>query len=94
MSYCMTVKVGDTTAIVRVSGRRPTPTPCQFCKCEHTKLCDKITRSYVSKIENGRTTPTLATFERIAKVLDTEGWRLLRWASRQSDEPATPEVIA
>jgi transcriptional regulator with XRE-family HTH domain len=67
----------------------------EFRKLTQYQLADAMNcpRSYVSKIENGRTTPTLAT-ERIAKALDTEGWRLLRWASRQSDELATPEVIA
>lgn len=40
MAYCVSGKIGDTTFIARVSGKRPTP--CQFCSRMHTKRCDKI----------------------------------------------------
>jgi hypothetical protein len=42
MAYCISGKIGDTPFIARVSGKRPVPTPCEFCGRTHTKLCDKI----------------------------------------------------
>jgi hypothetical protein len=42
MAYCVSGKIGGTTFIARVSGKRPSPSPCQSCNRMHTKLCDKI----------------------------------------------------
>lgn len=44
-------------------------------------------RTYLTKVENGYSFPHFDNFLRIAKALDVEAWRLLRWASRQQTEP-------
>ena len=42
MAYCVSGKIDGVPFIARMSGKRPVPTPCEFCGRTHTKLCDKI----------------------------------------------------
>jgi transcriptional regulator with XRE-family HTH domain len=37
-------------------------------------------RTWVSKVETGRATPTMTSFLRVAKAMGIEGWKLLRCA--------------
>lgn len=48
-------------------------------------------RTWISKIENGHTVPTLASLLRIADALNTEGWRLLKWAEEEQEKMVRAE---
>lgn len=50
----------------------------------------KIKRTYLSKVENGKLTPTIPTLIAISEAMGVEPWKLLRYACRLRD--AAPKV--
>ena len=48
-------------------------------------------RTWISKIETEHAVPTLASLLRIADALNTEGWRLLKWAEEEQEKMVRAE---
>jgi transcriptional regulator with XRE-family HTH domain len=51
-----------------------------------------LSRSYVSRVENGYTAPTLSTLEKLAKAIDVEPYQLLL-EERKSPKKFGPTLI-